>query len=206
MAAFIPSRRDPQINETALAKVREDKLRESGDGFDGTWVAHPDLVPVALQIFDEVLGDRPNQLDKLREDVEVEPGRLLDVGIAGSSITEAGLRQNISVGVQYLESWLRGVGAAAIFNLMEDAATCEISRSQIWQWVRNGARLQEGPTITEDLVKELEDEEIEKLREGYGDETFAKMRFAEAREVFDRVALSDAFEDFLTLPAYDLLD
>ena len=206
MAAFIPSRKDPQINETALAKVREDKLRESGDGFDGTWVAHPDLVGVATEIFDGVLGDRPNQLERLREEVQVRPEQLLDARIHGSSITEAGLRQNISVGVQYLESWLRGVGAAAIFNLMEDAATCEISRSQIWQWIRNSARLQEGPTVTADLVHELEDEELEKLRDAYGAETFAKMRFQEAREVFDRVALSDEFEEFLTLPAYELLD
>src|SRR5579872_3774168 len=206
MAAFIPSRKDPEINETALGKVREDKLRESGDGFDGTWVAHPDLVPVATEIFDRVLGDRPNQLDRLRDDVRVEAGQLLDTRIDGSTITETGLRNNISVGLQYLESWLRGVGAAAIFNLMEDAATAEISRSQIWQWVRNGARLQEGPTVTADLVRELEDEEIEKLREGYGPETFAKMRFDEAREVFDRVALSGEFVEFLTLSAYDLLD
>ncbi len=206
MAAFIPSRKDPEINETALAKVREDKLRESGDGFDGTWVAHPDLVPVATEIFDHVLGDRPNQLEMLRNEVRVEAGQLLDTRIEGGTITETGLRNNISVGLQYLESWLRGVGAAAIFNLMEDAATAEISRSQIWQWVRNGARLQEGPTISADLVRELEDEELQKIREAYGEETFAKMRFAEARQVFEEVALSEEFVEFLTLSAYELLD
>jgi malate synthase len=206
MAAFIPSRKDPEINETALAKVREDKLRESGDGFDGTWVAHPDLVPVATEIFDQVLGDRPNQLERLRDDVHVQPAQLLATRIEGSTVTEAGLRNNISVGLQYLESWLRGVGAAAIFNLMEDAATAEISRSQIWQWVRNGARLEEGPTVTADLVRELEDEELQKIRGAYGEQTFTRMRFDEARSVFEEVALSEEFVEFLTLSAYELLD
>ncbi|HET9322254.1 MAG TPA: malate synthase A, partial [Gaiellaceae bacterium] len=138
MAAFIPSRRDPEVNERALAKVREDKVREAGDGFDGTWVAHPDLVPVATEVFDGVLGGRPNQLDRRRDEVSVSADDLLDLHVEGGEVTEEGLRQNVSVGIRYLESWLRGVGAAAIDNLMEDAATAEISRSQVWQWVHAG--------------------------------------------------------------------
>ncbi|MBX5475210.1 MAG: malate synthase A, partial [Thermoleophilia bacterium] len=138
MAAFIPSRRDPAVNEVALAKVREDKERESGDGFDGTWVAHPDLVPVATEVFDRVLGARPNQVERLREDVVPDEAALLSIPDTPGSITEEGLRTNVSVGVRYLDAWLRGVGAAAIDNLMEDAATAEISRSQVWQWVRAG--------------------------------------------------------------------
>ena len=138
MAAFIPSRSDPEVNEVALAKVREDKERESGDGFDGTWVAHPDLVPVATEIFDGVLGERPNQLDRLREDVHVTAEQLLDFTVPGGEITDAGLHANVSVGTRYLDSWLHGVGAAAIDNLMEDAATAEISRAQVWSWVKAG--------------------------------------------------------------------
>jgi malate synthase len=206
MAAFIPSRKDPKVNEAALAKVREDKLRESGDGFDGTWVAHPDLVAVATEIFDQVLQDRPNQLERLREDVQVEAADLLRTGIEGGRVTETGLRNNISVGIQYIESWLRGVGAAAIFNLMEDAATAEISRSQVWQWVRNGVQLEEGPTVTADLVHEIADEELDKIRDAYGAEAYARMRFAEAKEIFAEVALSQDFVEFLTLSAYDRLD
>ena len=141
MAAFIPSRKDAAVNEAALARVREDKIRESRDGFDGTWVAHPDLVPVAQSVFDERLGKAPNQIDRLREDVRVAASDLIDTTIAGGTITQAGVRTNVSVGIAYLESWLRGVGAAAINNLMEDAATAEISRAQIWQWVRHGATL-----------------------------------------------------------------
>jgi malate synthase len=188
MAAFIPSRRDPEVNETALAKVREDKVREAGDGFDGTWVAHPDLVPVATEVFDGVLGDAPNQLDRQRGDVDVGASDLLDLRVEGGEITEQGLRTNVSVGVRYLESWLRGVGAAAIDNLMEDAATAEISRSQIWQWAHNGE-------VTPERVRQVLDEE---LPDGG--------RFAEARELFERVALADEFIEFLTLPAYDYID
>ena len=140
MAAFIPSRRDPEVNEIALARVREDKQRESGDGFDGTWVAHPDLVPVAMECFDAVLGERPNQLERQRDDVHVTPGQLVDFEIPGGTITAAGLKVNCSVGVRYLDAWLQGVGAAAIDNLMEDAATAEISRAQIWSWVQAGLR------------------------------------------------------------------
>jgi malate synthase len=185
MAAFIPSRRDPEVNETALAKVREDKERESGNGFDGTWVAHPDLVPVAGELFDGVLGERPNQVDRLREDVSVTAGDLLDFEIRGADVTEDGLRTNVSVGVRYLHSWLNGVGAAAIDNLMEDAATAEISRSQVWQWVRNGR-------FTADRVRE----EVDAVRKG----------MEPAAELFEQVALSDEFVEFLTLPAYGLID
>jgi malate synthase len=187
MAAFIPSRRDPEVNETALAKVREDKVREAGDGFDGTWVAHPDLVPVATEVFDGVLGGAPNQLDRQRDDVEAGAAELLDLRVDGGEITDQGLQTNVSVGVRYLESWLRGVGAAAIENLMEDAATAEISRSQIWQWVQHGA-------VDRGRVREL----LEELPE--------EGRFAEARELFERVALADEFVEFLTLPAYDYID
>jgi malate synthase len=199
MAAFIPSRRDPEVNEVALAKVREDKVREAGDGFDGTWVAHPDLVPVATAIFDEVLAERPNQLTRLRDEVSVSASELLDVAATPGEVTEAGLRTNVNVGILYLESWLRGTGAAAIYNLMEDAATAEISRSQVWQWVRHGR-------FTRSDVERVMDEEIEKIRELVGPEAFEGGRFAEARQVFEQVALADEFVDFLTLPAYELLD
>jgi malate synthase len=206
MAAFIPSRKDAEVNEKALAKVREDKVREAGDGFDGTWVAHPDLVPTATEVFDSVLGERPNQVEKQRPEVHVEASQLTDFKVPGGTITEAGLRQNVSVGIQYVESWLRGVGAAAIYNLMEDAATAEISRSQIWQWVHHAARLEEGPRITRDLVREIEDEELTKLKETYGDELYGKGRFPEAKELFERVALADDFPEFLTIPAYEVLE
>jgi malate synthase len=190
MAAFVPSRRDPEVNETAIAKVREDKDREAGNGFDGTWVAHPDLVPVATEVFDDVLGDRPNQVDRRRDDVEVEARDLLDVRVPGGEVTDEGVRSNVDVGLQYLESWLRGVGAAAIHNLMEDAATAEISRAQIWQWVRHGK-------VERERVREIEAAEIASFPEG---------RWDEARAVFDRVALEEDFVEFLTLPAYDHLD
>jgi malate synthase len=206
MAAFIPSRKDPEVNRVALEKVREDKVREAGDGFDGTWVAHPDLVEIATECFDEVLGERPNQIDRRRDDVRAEGAQLLDVGIPGGAVTEAGVRANVSVGIQYIESWLRGNGAAAINNLMEDAATAEISRSQIWQWVHHGARLREGRQVTAELVRQLEEDELRRIREALGPEAFAKGRYEEARELFDRVALGDSFEDFLTLPAYERID
>jgi malate synthase len=206
MAAFIPSRRDAQINETALRKVREDKQRESADGCDGTWVAHPDLVPPVLEVFDQVLGKKPNQLDVLRDDVRVTAGDLLNTVIDGGSITEEGLRTNISVAVLYLESWLRGTGAAALFNLMEDAATAEISRSQIWQWIRHEARMDDGRSVTRELVHDLVVEEMEKIREAYGEDLVARGRFDEARHLFEAVALSDEFPEFLTLKAYELID
>jgi malate synthase len=205
MAAFIPSRKDPEVNRVALEKVREDKVREANDGFDGTWVAHPDLVQIATECFDEVLGDRPNQIERRRDEVRVQAPQLIDVAIPDGSVTEAGLRVNVSVGIQYIESWLRGNGAAAINNLMEDAATAEISRSQVWQWVHHGAQLQGGGEVTAALVRRIGDEEMARLRESLGDETFQKGRFEEARRLFDRVALSEEFEDFLTLPAYERL-
>jgi malate synthase len=187
MAAFIPSRRDPSVNEVALAKVREDKVRESTDGFDGTWVAHPDLVPVAMEVFDGVLGERPNQVNRLREDVQVGPSDLLDVRVPGGEITDDGVRANVEVGTEYLESWLRGVGAAAINNLMEDAATAEISRSQIWQWIRHG---------------KIERESVRALMAA----TRAGGRWDDARALFEEVALSDDLADFLTMPAYEHLE
>ncbi len=197
MAAFIPSRRDPEVNRVALAKVKEDKDREANDGFDGTWVAHPDLVPTATEAFDRVLGDRPNQLDRQRPEVSVSAGQLVDVKVPGGTITENGLRLNVSVGIQYIESWLRGTGAAAINNLMEDVATAEISRSQVWQWVRHSSRLAEGASVDADLVREIADEEMGRLKGG---------RFEEARKVFEEVALSKEFQPFLTLVALKHLD
>ena len=190
MAAFIPSRRDPEVNERALSHVREDKLRESGDGFDGTWVAHPDLVPTAADVFDAAFGDRPNQLERLREDVSVEPADLLNVVATPGEVTEDGLRTNVSVGIRYVAAWLSGTGAAAIDNLMEDAATAEISRSQIWQWVRHGrvSRADVEGVIAE-VVAGLPDDPV----------------VDEARALFERVALGEEFEEFLTLPAYERL-
>ncbi|MGH9060960.1 MAG: malate synthase A, partial [Acidimicrobiales bacterium] len=182
MAAFIPSRRDPGVNATALAKVREDKAREAGDGFDGSWVAHPDLVGVCREEFDKVLGDRPNQVDRLREEVSVSPEQLLDVAATPGEVTEEGLRNDVSVGLQYIESWLRGQGAVAIFNLMEDAATAEIARSQVWQWVHNGVALPDGRPITADLVRRVADEELERIEAAVGEEAFAAGRFGLARE------------------------
>jgi malate synthase len=205
MAAFIPSRKDPEVNRVALEKVRDDKVREAGDGFDGTWVAHPDLVAVATECFDAVLGDRPNQIEKQRPDVRVEGPELIDTTIAGGKITEAGVRTNVSVGIQYIESWLRGNGAAAINNLMEDAATAEISRSQIWQWIHRQSKMDNGAPVSEGLVREIENEELAKLRHQYGEELWAQGRFEEARDIFDHVALSDQFIDFLTVPAYEHL-
>jgi len=194
MAAFIPSRRDPQVNATALAKVREDKTREAGDGFDGSWVAHPDLVPVCREVFDSVLGDRPHQLDRLREEVHVTAAQLLDVKDTPGQITETGLRNDISVGIQYLASWLRGSGAVGINNLMEDAATAEISRSQVWQWLHNDVTLADtGQRVTRELVERLTDEEVAALGEGFDD----------ARALFLEVAVADEFVEFLTLPAYE---
>ncbi len=198
MAAFIPTRKDPQVNEVALAKVRDDKVREATDGFDGTWVAHPDLVPVAMAEFDRVLGARKNQLERTRDEVVVAEAQLRAVGVPGGTITDAGVKSNVSVGIQYLESWLRGVGAAAIYNLMEDAATAEISRSQIWQWVHHGAKTAEGTTVTKDLVQKIGREEVARL-DGPG------RRFTDALALFEQVALADRFVEFLTLPGYDRL-
>ncbi|MEA2272278.1 MAG: malate synthase [Solirubrobacteraceae bacterium] len=208
MAALIPSRTDPEANERALAGVRADKRREAGDGFDGTWVAHPDLVPVAREEFDDVLGDRPNQIERRRDDVEVGAADLLDVASAGGEITEAGLRANVNVAIQYISSWLRGNGAAAIYGLMEDAATAEISRSEVWQWLRHGAVLSDGRHITRELVAQIEDEELERIRVEIGDDAWFERegRPVLSREIFERVALADEFVEFLTLVAYEELE
>jgi malate synthase len=205
MAAFIPSRRDPTVNEVALPKVREDKLRESGAGFDGTWVAHPDLVPVAMEVFEQALGARPNQLERQRPEVAVTAADLLAIGTVGGQVTEAGLCTNINVGVRYIESWLRGIGAAAINNLMEDAATAEISRSQVWQWVHHGVRLVDGPTVTREFVRQLVQEERARIEERNGPGPGSSGRLGEATALFERVALSDELVEFLTWPAYDLM-
>jgi len=206
MAAYIPSRRDPEVNEKALAKVREDKVREAGDGFDGTWVAHPDLVSTAMDEFDRELGTKRNQLDRQRPEVNVSASQLLDIRVPGGTITEQGLRGNVSVGIQYIASWLRGTGAAAINNLMEDAATAEIARSQVWQWVHHGASVTGGPAIAAELVRRIEREELEKLKAAVGDAFYASGRYEDAARLFEHVALSRDFVEFLTLPGYDLLD
>jgi malate synthase len=208
MAAFIPSRRNPEVNEVALARVREDKERESGAGFDGTWVAHPDLVPIAMEVFDGVLGTQPNQVQRQRDEVQVTAAQLLDFRVPGAAVTEGGVRNNISVGIQYIESWLRGIGAAALFNLMEDAATAEIARSQVWQWLQHGAPLggDTATRLTRDLVLQLEQEELAAIRQAIGDAAYAQGRFEEATRLFERVALGEEFVEFLTLPAYELLD
>jgi malate synthase len=202
MAAFIPSRRDPDVNTAALVKVHEDKTREAGDGFDGSWVAHPDLVGVCREAFDDVLGDRPNQIDRQRPEVSVTAQDLLSVSKTPGGITEAGLRNNISVGLQYLSAWLSGNGAVAIFNLMEDAATAEISRSQIWQWLHNGVTLDNGTKITKELVQRLIDEELFKIRTAAGN-GFDSARYGQAVALFTEVSLADEYSEFLTVPAYE---
>jgi malate synthase len=194
MAAFIPSR-DPEVNEAAFQKVTEDKTREAGAGFDGSWVAHPGMVELCREAFTKVLGDRPNQLDRKREDVHVTAEQLLDVKSTPGTVTEAGLRNNISVGIQYLHTWLKGTGAVGIFNLMEDAATAEISRSQVWQWLHNDIELDTGEKVTRELVDRIVTEEIAKLP---GDPA----GYDKARSTFLEVAVADDFAEFLTLPAY----
>jgi len=207
MAAFIPSRKNAEVNEVALARVREDKLRESGDGFDGTWVAHPDLVPVAMEVFNGVLGEKPHQKDRLREEVQVSAKDLLDFHVPGGQITEAGLRTNINVGIQYIESWLRGVGAAAIYNLMEDAATAEISRAQVWQWVHSPLGvLSDGRKVSGELVRALIPEELAKIRQLYGEKLFSSGKFALAAQLFEQLTTGDEFIPFLTLLAYPYID
>ncbi|HTR70501.1 MAG TPA: malate synthase A [Mycobacteriales bacterium] len=206
MAAFIPSRKDPEVNRIALEKVRADKEREARAGFDGTWVAHPDLVETAMREFDAVLGDRPNQIDKQRPDVHVSADDLLSVGRTPGEQTSAGLRTNVDVGIRYLESWLRGNGAVAIHNLMEDAATAEISRSQLWQWVHNDTVLADtGERVSAELVRAVADDVTADIRSEIGDAAYDGGRWALAREIFEDVALGDEFVDFLTLPAYDHL-
>jgi malate synthase len=202
MAAFIPSRRDPEVNAVALAKVREDKTRESADGFDGSWVAHPDLVALCREVFDAALGGQPNQLTRQRDDVNVSAADLLAVSKTPGIITEAGLRNNISVGLQYLTSWLGGNGAVAIFNLMEDAATAEISRSQVWQWIHNSVRLDDGQLVTRELAERIIAEESAAIRDAAG-AAFDTPRFEQAARLFSAVALADDYTEFLTLPAYE---
>jgi malate synthase len=200
MAAFIPSRKDAEVNERALARVRDDKLRESGDGFDGTWVAHPDLVPVAREVFEKALAGRANQKERLREEVSVTAEMLLDTRVPGGTVTETGVRGNVNVGLQYLNSWLSGNGAAAIFNLMEDVATAEISRSQLWQWVHNHARLSDGRVAEPALYEQVRSEELAKLGgPGAG-------HFREAAEILDELVGAEEFVEFLTLPAYRHLE
>jgi len=206
MSAFIPSRRDKEINTRAFVKVREDKEREATAGHDGTWVAHPDLVGIATEIFDSVLGSRPNQIDRQRDDVHVTPDDLLNFEVPGGVVTERGVRMNVDVAIRYLASWLTGNGAAAIYNLMEDAATAEISRSQLWQWAKHRATLTDGRTVTRDLVRSLADEELENIRAEVGDDMFASGRFTQAAQLLDTVALAQEFPEFLTLPAYELLE
>jgi malate synthase len=202
MAAFIPSRRDPEVNAVAMAKVRDDKTREAGDGFDGSWVAHPDLVPLCREVFDATLGSSPNQLSKQRPEVSVSAFDLLAVDKTPGVITEAGLRNNVSVGLQYLASWLGGNGAVAIFNLMEDAATAEISRSQVWQWLHNNVRLDDGQLVTTDLVQRIIGEELATIRQAAGD-GYDAARYDQAVALFSQVALADDYAEFLTLPAYE---
>ena len=189
MAAFIPSRHDEEVNRTALERVREDKEREAAQGFDGTWVAHPDLVPVAREVFDRVLGDRKNQKDVLRDDVRSTTEDLLDFDIEDGKITETGVRSNISIALQYLDSWLAGQGAAAIRNLMEDAATAEISRAQLWQWLHHDAKLDDGRPITFELYQELRGQELETL----GGQEAGHGHLKQAAETLDRLALSREF-------------
>jgi len=208
MSAVIPSRTDEEANQKAFEAVRDDKEREAGDGFDGTWVAHPDSVPVATEAFDAVLGERPNQVDRKRDDVSVDADDLLSVPQTPGEVTEDGLRQNVNVGIQYLSSWLRGNGAAAIYGLMEDAATAEISRAQVWQWIRYGETLDDGRPVTPDLVRSLAESELERIRGEIGDDEWFENegRPELSRSLFERVALSgDEFVEFLTLPAYDEL-
>ncbi len=206
MAALIPSRRDEEANEKALAAVRADKEREVAQGYDGTWVAHPDLVPVAREVFEHGLQGRPNQLERQRDDVHVTAEQLLDMASTPGEITEQGLRTDVSVGVQYVSFWLGGRGAAAINSLMEDAATAEISRAQIWQWVHHEAQLQDGRTVTPELVREVLDQETAKIQAQVGDQTWEAGRPRETRQVFEQVTLSPDLPEFLTVPAYELLD
>jgi malate synthase len=205
MAAFIPSRRDAEVNRVAFEKVRADKDREARDGFDGSWVAHPDLVPIARESFDAVLGDRPHQKDRLREDVEVTAADLLAVGSLDARPTHAGLVNAVQVGIRYIEAWLRGQGAVAIFHLMEDAATAEISRSQLWQWVHAGVVLDDGEKVTAELVRRVAADELSAVRAESGADAFAAGAWQEAHDLLVRVALDEDYAEFLTLPAYERL-
>jgi malate synthase len=201
MAAFIPSRRDPEVNANAFARVREDKGREVGDGYDGAWVAHPDLVRVVQEVFDKVLGERPHQKDRQREDVRVTRRELLDARVPGGRITEAGVRGDVSVALQYLEAWLRGSGAVAINNMMEDTATAEIARAQLWQWIRHGVRTEEGEPVTLERVRTMLREELARLEGEAAEET----RLADAAQVLENLVAAPEFPEFLTLGAYERL-
>ncbi|MER7721709.1 malate synthase A [Streptomyces flaveolus] len=205
MAAFIPSRRDAEVNKVAFEKVRADKDREAGDGFDGSWVAHPDLVPIAMESFDKVLGDRPNQKDRLREDVDVKAADLIAIDSLDAKPTYAGLVNAVQVGIRYIEAWLRGLGAVAIFNLMEDAATAEISRSQIWQWINAEVVLDNGEQVTAELARKVAAEELANIRAEIGDEAFAAGNWQQAHDLLLTVSLDEDYADFLTLPAYEQL-
>ncbi|MEV6394382.1 malate synthase A [Streptomyces sp. NPDC051907] len=205
MAAFIPSRRDAEVNKVAFEKVKADKDREAGDGFDGSWVAHPDLVPIAMASFDAVLGDKPNQKDRLREDVSVAPGDLIAVDSLDAKPTYDGLRNAVQVGIRYIEAWLRGLGAVAIFNLMEDAATAEISRSQIWQWINAGVVFENGELATPELARQVAAEELSAIRAELGEEAFTSGNWQQAHDLLLKVALDENYEDFLTLSAYEQL-
>ena len=204
MSAFIPNRKDPAVTENALKKVREDKDREVTAGFDGTWVAHPDLVSIAQAEFDKVLGAKPNQKDKLREDVRVDAKDLISVKIPGGVVTEAGVRGNVQVAIEYIERWISGVGAAALHNLMEDAATAEIARAQIWQWIQHKTAMTDGKIVTQDLYKQLRDEELSKLKEAAPQG--GAFRFDEAVKILDSLILKSEFTDFLTISAYPYLN
>ncbi|MFF2777631.1 malate synthase A [Streptomyces sp. NPDC058052] len=205
MAAFIPSRKDAEVNKVAFEKVKADKDREAGDGFDGSWVAHPDLVPIAMASFDAVLGDRPNQKDRLREDVSVAPGDLIAIDSLDARPTYDGLRNAAQVGIRYIEAWLRGLGAVAIFNLMEDAATAEISRSQIWQWINAGVVFENGETATPELARKVAAEELAAIRAEIGEDAFAAGKWQQAHDLLLHVSLDADYADFLTLPAYEQL-
>ncbi|WP_069169538.1 malate synthase A [Streptomyces griseus] len=205
MAAFIPSRRDAEVNKIAFEKVKADKDREANDGFDGSWVAHPDLVPIAMASFDAVLGAKPNQKDRLRDDVSVAAGDLIAVDSLDAKPTYDGLRNAVAVGIRYIEAWLRGMGAVAIFNLMEDAATAEISRSQIWQWINADVVFENGEHATADLARKVAAEELATVRAEIGDEAFAAGRWQEAHDLLLQVSLDQDYADFLTLPAYERL-
>jgi malate synthase len=205
MAAQIPVKNDPKANEEAFAKVRADKEREARDGHDGTWVAHPGMVQLALEAFDAVMP-QPNQIAKKRDDVQISARDLLDFG-PSEPITEQGLRTNVSVGVQYLEAWLRGHGAVPIFNLMEDAATAEISRAQVWQWIRHArGMLSDGRKVTKELFRSVLDEELQKIKQQIGEKRFDASKFEAARKLFDQITTDDSFVEFLTLPGYEQLN
>ncbi|MGO1424297.1 MAG: malate synthase, partial [Brachybacterium sp.] len=203
MSAFIPDRRDPEVTENAVAKVREDKSREAADGFDGTWVAHPDLIPAARAEFDTVLQGRPHQLERLRQDVHVTAADLLDLRVEGGAITTAGIRQNIQVALRYLDSWLQGQGAVAIDHLMEDAATAEISRSQLWQWINQGMLTEEGMPIVKERIEYFIDRCAEELAGAPGRGGGGRSRLPEATELLKEAVLGEEFPAFLTTAAYE---